>query len=482
VYGYCHLEVASTLNTIGTVRAELGEFDVAMSNHQHALQILKDCVGEDLSHPLVAQTLICIGEVYYKERNSLATIRDYSTFIEAGMLDVIARAHEERGSYRMAIAFFEEKLQLLRNVEKGEIDQHEIVETLTRLGTLSCKAGVFFEALDYYEEAADIQSALGRNQEEIAKELFVSGTMHYHLGDFRQSLKLLKETLSIREAMDVSTDQQVLIAETVQQIGMVQIELCEFDSALKSLEEALEIQNRVLGEDHPVTLQTRVAIAVIFMNRAEIDSSIEQFTSILGTQCRVHGPRHPILARTMYYIAQAYVWKGDIVNATKFFQESFFMAEDFLGQDHPAQASTLHGIADLQRQKRRYKKSLQILQGVLDMRKETLGERHIDVAMTLCSIASCQAEMGKYADSTKAFNDALSIGKEALGPTHPSVAQIYIAKGALFLRKCQFEEAREMIEEGLEIYKRCNVVEGHPRCVEAKIMLERVERDELLCV
>jgi serine/threonine-protein kinase len=158
------------------------------------------------------------------------------------------------------------------------------------------------------------------------------------------------------------------------------------------------------------------------------------------------------------------------------------MAEDFLGQDHPAQASTLHGIADLQRQKRRYKKSLQILQGVLDMRKETLGERHIDVAMTLCSIASCQAEMGKYADSTKAFNDALSIGKEALGPTHPSVAQIYIAKGALFLRKCQFEEAREMIEKGLEIYGQSNVVEGHPRRVEAKLLLERVERDELLCV
>jgi tetratricopeptide (TPR) repeat protein len=407
--------------------------------------------------------------------------RDYSTFIEAGMLDVIASAHEERGYYRMAIAFFEEKLQLLRNAERGGMDQHEIVDTLTRLGTLSRKAGVYFEAFDYYEEAENIQSALGRNQVEIAKELLLSGIMHYHLGQFRQSLKLLKESLSILQATDC-TDRQVLVAETVQWMGMVQIELYEFDSAMKSFEEAIKIQKHVLGKDHPATLQTLVAIAVVFMNRAEIDSSIEQFTAILGTQRRVHGPKHPNLARTMYSIAQAYAWKGDIVTATKFFEESFFMAEDFLGHDHPAQTSTLHGIADLQRQKRRYKKSLQILESVLGMRKETLGERHIDVAMTLCSIASCQAEMGRYADSTKAFNDALSIAEEAVGSTHPSLAQICVAKGSLFLRKCQFEEAREMIEKGLEIYRRSNVFEGHPRRVEAEIILERVERDELLCV
>jgi tetratricopeptide (TPR) repeat protein len=485
LYGTCHLEIASTLNMIGTVHASLEEFDFAMTNHQHALQILKHCVGEDLSHPLVAQTLICIGAVYYKERNSLATIRaktdDYNTFIEAGMLDVIARAHEERGSYRMAIAFFEEKLQLLRNVEKGGMDQHEVVEALTRLGTLSRKAGVYLEALDYYKEAANIQSVLGRDQVEMAKHLLLTGTVHYHLGHFSQSLKLLKETLSILQAT-VGNDQQVLVAETVQRMGMVQIELCEFDSAMKAFGEALRIQSSALGMDHPATLQTRLSVAIVLMNQGELDSSIEQFTAILGTQSRVHGPKHPNLARTMYYIARAYEWKGDIATATKFYEESFFMAEDFLGHDHPVQAATLHGIADLQQQKRRYKKSLQILGSVLDIRKETLGERHIDVAMTLCSVASCQAAMGRFEDSTIFFDDALLIAKEVVGSTHLLVAQIYVAKGALFLRKCQFQEARDLIKKGLEIYQRSNVVEGHPRRVEAERMLERVQRDELLCV
>jgi len=69
-----------------------------------------------LSHPGVAQTLINIGEVYYRERSHLSTIRsnsgDYRTFIATGMLDVIAQAHEDQGTYKMALSFVEEKLQV----------------------------------------------------------------------------------------------------------------------------------------------------------------------------------------------------------------------------------------------------------------------------------------------------------------------------------------------------------------------------------
>ena len=74
-YGYFHEETADTyVNKIGNVLARQGEFDQAMENHKEALRILEECCGENVKHPLVSQTLIQIGAVYYKERNSLATI------------------------------------------------------------------------------------------------------------------------------------------------------------------------------------------------------------------------------------------------------------------------------------------------------------------------------------------------------------------------------------------------------------------------
>jgi tetratricopeptide (TPR) repeat protein len=485
VHGYQHPEIAKSLNKIGSVYARQGDFGVAISNHQHALQILKDCIGEDLSHPLVAQTLICIGAVYYKERNSLETIRaksdGYNTFIDSGMLDVIARAHEQRGSYRMAIAFFEEKLQLLRNRDKRGMNKQEVAEALARLGTLSREAGLYLEALDYYDETENIQTAMGRNQVEIARGRLMKGTVLYHLGQYKDSLRLFKEAQTILQAT-VGNDQQLLIGETFQWIGKVQTELCDYESAMKALKVALEIQTVALGSDHPMTLKSRLAIASVLLHKAKMDASLNLLTAILETQGRIHGPKHPNLAETMYYIGKAYMMKGDIVSAMKFFEESFFMAEKFLGHDHPSQASTLHCIADLQKAKRRFKKSLQLLTSVLNMRRDTLGDGHISVAMTLCSIAACHAATGRFAESTKYIDEALPIAEHAVGKMHPAVGLILVAHGNLFLRKCQFEQAREMIERGLEIYVSCNVAKKHPHRLEAEETLERVERDEALCV
>ena len=57
-----------------------------------------------------------------------------------------------------------------------------------------------------------------------------------------------------------------------------------------------------------------------------------------------------------------------------------------------------------------------------------------------------------------------------------------MTNGNLFLRKCQFEQARSMFDRGLEIYASSNVPKNHPDRLEAEEMLERVERDEELCV
>ena len=117
-----------------------------------ALRILQECHGEELRHPLVSQTLIHIGAVYYRERNSVEGATKHSDgcgIIEAGMLEVIGRAHEDRGSYKMAISFFEEKLQYL-NKNRGDpksaddiAELEDIAATLNSLGMLCCRAGIF---------------------------------------------------------------------------------------------------------------------------------------------------------------------------------------------------------------------------------------------------------------------------------------------------------------------------------------------------
>ncbi|CAJ1946229.1 unnamed protein product [Cylindrotheca closterium] len=483
LFGYFHEETAITLNRIGNVFATQGEFGLAMENYKEALRILKECCGEEVKNPLVSQTLIQIGAVYYRERNSLATIQSkvdgYSTFIEGGMLEVIGRAHEERGSYRMALAFFEEKLQFLNDNENSDLEQ--VAETLNSLGMLSCRAGLFLEAIDYYDKALGIQMKLGCDEVQLAMARVLAGSVQYSLGHFSKALKLFQD--AIDTLRDHVGSEQETVAATLFHMGIVRTALCEYDDAMSDFRDALDVQQKLLGNDHPATLRTRREIGNLYaVYESELDSAFEEFNDILEVQKRIHGERHPNVAETLQSIGCAQAKKGDHSAALRTLEDCYNMRLEFLGMDHPLQATTLHEIAKIQLGRGRLKKAMHIVDAALNIRVESLSEQHIDVAMALATKASCLVAQNSFVEATKLFLEALSISQAAVGPIHPCGANIHEQIGIMHLRKCHFEEAAAAINKALEIYRQSNLDEDHPGIKGALEELERVERAEMLCV
>jgi tetratricopeptide (TPR) repeat protein len=484
VFGYFHEETANTLNRIGNVFATQGEFGLAMENYKEALRILKECCGEEVKNPLVSQTLIQIGAVYYRERNSLATIQSkvdgYSTFIEGGMLEVIGRAHEERGSYRMALAFFEEKLQFLNDNDKSS-DLEQVAETLNSLGMLSCRAGLYLEAIDYYDRALGIQMKLGCNEVQLAMARVLAGSVQYSLGHFRKALKLFQD--AIDTLRDHVGSEQETVAATLFHMGVVRMALCEYDDAMSDFRDALEVQKKLLGNEHPATLRTRREIGNLYaVYESELDSAFDEFNDILAAQKRIHGEKHPNVAETLQSIGCAQAKKGDHATALRTLEECYNMRLEYLGMDHPLQATTLHEIAKIQVKRGRLKKAIHICDAALNIRVESLSEQHIDVAMALTTKASCFVAQNSFAEANKFFSEALGISDAAVGPIHPCVATIHEQIGIMHLRQCHFEEASASIQKALEIYRQSNLDDDHPGIKEALKELEQVERAEMLCV
>ena len=486
-FGMFHEEVANTLNRIGNVLARQGEFGLAMEQHQAALLILKECFGEDVKHPLVSHTLIQIGAVYYKERNSLSTIQAnvdndgaYSTFIEGGMLEVIGRAHEDRGSYRMAIAFFEEKLQFLDDKDDSP-DLDQVAETLNSLGMLSARAGLYMEAIDYYDRALSIQMKLGCDDVQLGMARVLTGSVQYYLGHYRKALKLFQEGLKILNK-NIGSEHET-VAATLYQTSLVHAALCEYDSAMASLHEAFDIQIRILGPDHPATLRTRREIGNMFaIYKAELPTAFEYFKDVLKRQKRIHGEKHPNIADTLHSIGCAQARDGDYQLALKTLEDCYNMRLEFLGMDHPSQATTLHEIAKMQRDRGRLKKAIHICDAALQIRLECLSENHIDVALVMSTKASCLVAKGDFVEANKLFLQALPIAEAAVGPYHPSLAEIHVQIGSMHLRKCHFDEATESIQKALDMYRKSNLDEDHPGIKQAIADLEQVERSEMLCV
>ena len=481
---YFHEEIANTLNLSGNVLARQGEFDLAMDKHKEALRILKECCGENVKNPLVSQTLIHIGGVYYKERNSLANIQckrndGYSTFIEGGMLEFIGRAHEDRGSYRMAIAFFEEKLQFLNDAKNSEV-QEDVAETLNSLGMLSCRAGMYLEAIDYYDRALGIQMKLGCDDVQLAMARVLTGSVQYSLGHFNKALKLFQDALGTLREVGI---EQETVAATLFYIGIVHAALCNYDAAMSNLCDAFDIQKKLLGTEHPATFRTRREIGNLYsVYDAELDAAFVEYNDIIEAQKLVHGEKHPYVAETLHCIGCAQARKGDLPGALQSLEECYNMRLQFLGMDHPQQATTLHEIAKVQLKRGRLKKAIHIIDAALNIRVESLSEHHIDVALAMTTKASCLVARGNFADANKLFIEALPIAKSAVGDLHPSVAWIQVQIGVMHLRKCDLEEAADTVNEAIAIYKHSNLDEDHPGIKEATVELEKIERAEMLCV
>jgi tetratricopeptide (TPR) repeat protein len=484
INGYYHEEVANILNRQGNVLARQGEFDLAMENHREALRILKECSGEEVKNPLVSQTLIQIGAVYYKERNSLKTIqknRDgYTTFIESGMLEVIARAHEDRGSYRMAIAFFEEKLQCL-NIEKSSEDRKQIAETLNSLGMLSCRAGLYLEAMEYYDRAGGIQKELGCDDIQLAMAKVLSASVQYFLGHFQKALKLLEVALQSMRA-NAGVEQET-VAATLFHMGVVRVALGDYGIGTTNLRDAMKIQKKLLGPDHPATLRTRREMANLLVSwESNVDRGLEEYRDILEIQKRIHGAKHPNIAETLHFVGCAEARSGDKTQALRTLEACYNMRLEFLGADHPLQATTLHKISEIQLQKGRIKRAINTCDSAILIRKESLNENHVDVAGLLATKASCLVARGSFNEASKLFAEACKITSGAVGLNHPAYAAIQVQMGAMHLRTCHFEEAAASISAAVDVYRRSGFGDDHPVIKDALEELEQVERAEMLCV
>jgi len=445
---------------------------------------LKECHGEDLKHPLVSQTLCQIGSVYYRERNSLSTIKsqkdDYTTFIEAGMLEVIGRAHEDRGSYKVAVAFFEEELQLLE--ARTTSSPEEVATTLNSLGMLSGRAGLFVEAVEYYDRALQIQEELGCDEVHVATARVLNASVQFQLGSWQPALKLLQDshaTLQRKLGKDHET-----VAAALFHIGLVQAALCDYDSSMDALKIAFDIQKRLLTKDHPATLRTKREIGNVYsVYEVKFDTALEMFDEVLTAQKSIHGTKHPNIAETLHSIGCAFFRKGDFVNALRALEECYYMRVEFLGCDHPLQATTLHEIAKIHLERGRIQKAASICDVVLSIRTEYLSECHINTAKAVATKGSCLAARGDdMARAMKCFTEAIQKIKESVGAAHPAIADVYVQMGVAHLSKCHFEKARDIIQEAIDMYQKANLNNEHP-CIKGAIeKLERVEREEMLCV
>jgi outer membrane biosynthesis protein TonB len=149
---------------------------------------------------------------------------------------------------------------------------------------------------------------------------------------------------------------------------------------------------RVLGPDHPDTLNARNNLAAAYQAAGRAADAIPLFEHTLVARERVLGPNHPDTLSSQNDLAATYQDASRHAEALLMFKLTLAARERLLGTDHPSTLNSRGNLAAAYRAAGRVSEAIPLLEQTLAGRDRALGAGHPDVQAARDNLAAARRE------------------------------------------------------------------------------------------
>jgi tetratricopeptide (TPR) repeat protein len=208
--------------------------------------------------------------------------------------------------------------------------------------------------------------------------------------------------------------------EAARDLAMALQDAHDFDGALPLFEEALAVERRINGDDHPNTLSCIGNLAALHSFMGNHDLALPLYTEVLVKSRRILGDEDP---GTLNSIGNLAIVHSDM--------------------------GTLEGL-DL---------ALPLCKEALAGRRRLLGNTHPDTMASIYNMAILRDDMGEHAEAKTLMREALAGRRRVLGEDHPhtqaTIEAMDVMEENLLAEEEVAEEEEEEEEQGEEtMYQR----------------------------
>jgi CHAT domain-containing protein/tetratricopeptide (TPR) repeat protein len=153
--------------------------------------------------------------------------------------------------------------------------------------------------------------------------------------------------------------------------------------------------------------------------------------------------------------------KGRYSQGEKASRAALALLRQTLGGEHPETAFGYNKVASYLQAQGKAAEALPLVRKALEVRREVLGEGHPDTAESYNNVADCLQALGKAQEALPLYRQALEITRQALGEGHPDTAQSYNNVASCLHALGKAAEALPLYRQALEITRQA-LGEGHP--------------------
>jgi DNA-directed RNA polymerase specialized sigma24 family protein len=194
------------------------------------------------------------------------------------------------------------------------------------------------------------------------------------------------------------------------------------DSAPQAIElgESLTADlERLLGPDHPDTLNSRNSLAAAYLAAGRPGDAILLFEQILAVWQRVLGPDHPDTVTSRNNLAAAYQDAGRVAEAIPLFEQNLAARQRLLGAGHPLTLNCRGNLAAAYQDAGRAAEAIPLLEQTLAGRERALGRDHPDTRTSRRNLITAYRDEGRPGDAILLFEQTFSGWPRVLRPEHP---------------------------------------------------------------
>ncbi|KAK6352104.1 hypothetical protein TWF730_008935 [Orbilia blumenaviensis] len=236
-------------------------------------------------------------------------------------------------------------------------------------------------------------------------------------GKYDEALTLYQETLAgIPETDEETTDR--LKFDLIHNIALIFRRQEKYDDALEWYGRALAGYEKVLGEDHPTTLDTVHNMSIAYQSQRKYDEAMKLLKKALTGREKTLHEYHPDLFSTVHEIAKVLNAQGKYSEAVEWFDRALSGYETVYGEEHLDIYSTLNSMGIALYNQREYDKAIALYNRSLEGREKLLPKTDSQIYNTVFNIGQVYKSQKKYKEALPWFHRALDGYEKALGKDH----------------------------------------------------------------
>jgi serine/threonine protein kinase/Tfp pilus assembly protein PilF len=322
---------------------------------------------------------------------------------KAALLSTVGTVYDSLGQYQDALPLLDESLKLQTQSQDGSR-----IDTLLEIGRARIGAGDLPGAEAPLQEALHTaQRDFGATSVQTGHSLWSLGMLRFEQGRNAEAKDLYIGSLRIlQDSQAPQTDVSAVLSDLAKVYVLEQ----QWMLAKKTHEQALEIDRRVLGDDHPRVAFRLENLAIVAQNMGDLKLAETLYLDALQRQEHIYGDRHPEIA----------VVKGNY--------GLLLQREGRLAEAEP------------------------LLRSALDTKLSLYGPSHFMVGYSRVSLAILLHDKGDLAASESEFRQALAIYDKSLPENHQYRAALLMQFARLLVDRNKSTEALAKSDESIKIW------------------------------